>query len=57
MLWLIFLKSEDRYPVFCPFLRIFKSKFLIQDLTSRLIVIKNGISVYQNLNGGVDNKK
>ena len=57
MLWLIFLKSKNRYPVFCPFLRIFRSEFLIQDLTSRLKVIKNGISMYQNLNGGVDNKK
>ena len=42
---------------FFPFLKIFKSEFLIQDLISRPIVNQNKISVYQNLSLGVDNQK
>ena len=44
-------------PCFLPFLRIFKSEFLIQGLLSLLIVNGNGISVRRNLNLGVDNQK
>ena len=39
---------------FLPFLRIFKSKFLIQDLISRLIINENGISMLQTLSLGVE---
>ena len=44
-------------PSFCPFLRIFKLEFLIQDLISRLIVNENEISIYQNLTLGVGKQK
>ena len=49
--------SQDWKPVFCPFLRILKSEFLIQDLISRLIVKENGTSMYQNLGLGANNQK
>ena len=45
------------YVAFCPFLRISKSEFLIQDLISWLIVKENGKFMYQNLSLGVDNQK
>ena len=48
---------QDCDPVFCPFLRIFKSEFLVQDLISRLIVKGNGISIRQNLSLGVNDQK
>ena len=40
---------------FLPFLKIFKSDFLIQDLISRLIMNQNEISIYQNLSFSIDN--
>ena len=43
--------------VFRPFLKIYKSKFLMQDLISRLIENENEISIYQNLSLGVDKQK
>ena len=48
---------QDCSPVFCPFLRIFKSEFLIQDLISRLIANENGIFIYQKLSLAVNNQK
>ena len=39
---------------FCPFLRIFKSEFLIQDSISQLIVTENEISICHNLSLHVD---
>ena len=48
---------QDLYPVFFPFLGIFKSEFLIQDLISELIANENETSIYQNLSLGVDNQK
>ena len=44
-------------PCFSPFLKVFKSEFLIEDLTSRLIVNENEMSISQNLSLGVDNQK
>ena len=49
--------SQDRYPMFFPFVRITKSEFLIQDFISRLIVNENGISIYQNVSLGVNDQK
>ena len=44
-------------PRVLPFLRIFKSEFLIQDLLSRLIVNEDRISMFQSLSLGVENQK
>ena len=52
-----YLSSPKLIPCFCPFLRIFKLEFPIQNFISRIIVNKNGISTYQNLNLSVDNQK
>ena len=42
---------------FLPFLKNFKSEFLVQDVISRLIVDVNGISIYQNIGLSTDNQK
>ena len=38
-------------------MKILESKFLIQDLISRLIVKENEMSIFQNLSLGIDNQK
>ena len=43
--------------LFSPFLRIFDSEFLIQDLISQVIVNESDLSIYQNLSLLVDNQK
>ena len=40
---LVFPRKKKTHSVFCPFLKTFKSEFLIQVLISRLIVNKNVI--------------
>ena len=40
-----------------PFLKIFKSEFMIQDWIFWPIVNQNVISIYQNLSLGVENQK
>ena len=49
--------TQRLIPHFRPFLKISISEFLIQDLTSRLIVNENGISIYQSLSLGFDDQK
>ena len=46
--------SKKLIPCFCPFLKVFKTEFLIQDFISQLIVNENGRSTYQSLSLGVE---